>query len=76
MAAAGNQQQLSGPVASVHSFVKMPGLEVASAQGQSQHALWSVLAAIEPKGPHGQCCPAPRGSLRRCTRSAWRSHPD
>jgi len=46
MAAAGNQQQLSGPVASVHSFVKMPGLEVASAQGQSQHALCSAAMGV------------------------------
>ena len=36
----------NGPVRAVHAFVKMPGLEVASAQGLPQHALCKAAMGV------------------------------
>ena len=46
MAAADSQPALAGPVRSVHSFVKMAGLEVAARQGQTQHALCKAAMGV------------------------------
>eukprot|EP00900_Chrysochromulina_parva_P006760 jgi/Chrpa1/16085/Chrysochromulina_OHIO_Genome00020891-RA len=46
MHAADTQPALLGPVRAVHAFVKMPGLEVASAQGQPQHALCKAAMGV------------------------------
>ena len=46
MAAASSQPKLAGPVASVHAWVKMPGLDVRTAQGQSQHALCKAAMGV------------------------------
>ena len=44
--AADTQPALIGPVRAVHAFVKMPGLEVASAQGLPQHALCKAAMGV------------------------------